>query len=83
MVIGAGGVGSYKSNYGTITIYYTLHDRILESLEEAIYIGLTIRQGLKWKIQLDDVYMKALGFLYQSLNISSTFLNEEACKSLV
>lgn len=36
-----------------------VHGYLLQSLEEATYLGLTIRQELKWKSQVNKVCTKA------------------------
>jgi len=56
-----------------IKFNYTLHGHTLESLEEAKYSGLTIRQELKWKTHVNNVCTKTnatLSFLRRNLNIS-------------
>jgi hypothetical protein len=42
-----------------INFNYTLHGHPLKSLEETKYIGLTIRQDLKWKSYVNNVCTKA------------------------
>jgi len=59
----------------------SLHGHPHELLGKAKYLGLTIRQDLKWKNHVNNVYMKAnitLGFLRRNLNISSTYVKEQA-----
>ena len=59
-------VGSVNRNKNPIKFNCTLHGNPLESLEEAKYIGLTIRQYLNWKGHVSNVCMKSnktLGFL--------------------
>jgi hypothetical protein len=64
---------SVTRNKNLIKFNYTLHGHPLESLEEAKYSGLTIRQELKWKIHVNNVCTKTnatLAFLRRNLNIS-------------
>jgi len=48
------------------------------------YLGLTIRQDLKWKSHVNNFLAnKMLAFLRRNLNVSATSVNEQTYKSLV
>ena len=55
-----------------IKFNYNLQDRPLESLEEAKYLSLILRQYLTWKNYVSNICVKAnkiLGFLRRNLGI--------------
>jgi hypothetical protein len=58
----------------------------LESVDKAKYMGVTISEDLKWESHINNICGKAnktLGFLRRNLNIGSTSVKAQACKSLV
>jgi hypothetical protein len=58
----------------------------LESVDKAIYLGVTISEDLKWESHINNICGKAnktIGFLRRNLNIGSTSVKEQAYKSLV
>ena len=65
---------------------YTLHGHILEAVDSAKYLGITITSDLRWKNHINQVCSKAnktLGFLKRNLNIASTTVKRNAYTSLV
>ena len=49
---------------------YTLHGHILEAVESAKYLGVTIGEDLQWKTHIDNITAKAsrtVGFLRRNL----------------
>jgi hypothetical protein len=80
-------IPSVTQNRNLIKSNYTIHSHLLESLEEAKYIGPTIRQDLEYESHVNiNVCTKAnktFGFLHHNVNISSTFIKEQAYKSLI
>jgi hypothetical protein len=58
----------------------------LESVDKAKYLGITIREDLKWESHINNICGKAnktLDFLRRNLNIGSTSVKEQAYKALV
>jgi hypothetical protein len=65
---------------------YKLHGQPLQTVQQAKYLGVTIREDLKWDTHVDEVCNKAnktLGFLRRNLKISSSKLKDSAYKTLV
>ena len=65
---------------------YTLHGHILEAVDSAKYLGITITSDLRWKNHISQVCSKAnktLDFLKRNLNIASTTVKRNAYTSLV
>jgi hypothetical protein len=65
---------------------YCLHDHVLESVDKVNNMGVTISDDLKWESHINNICGKAnktLGFLRRNLNIGSTSVKAQACKSLV
>ena len=59
---------------------------IYSSIGEAKYLSPTINQDVKWKMYVNNVCMKAnkgIGFLPRNVSTSSTFVKEQAHKSLI
>ena len=64
---------------------YTLHGHQLEHADKAKCLGVTIQLDLIWDSHINKITTKAkkiLGFLRRNVNISSTTVKEQACKSL-
>ena len=79
-------VMSISRNKNPFVYNYTLHGHILEHVDKAKYLGVTIQSDLKWHSHINNICNKAnstLGFLRRNLNISSTSVKEQAYKSLV
>ena len=77
---------SISKNKNPIKYNYTLHGQILEHVNKAKYLGVTIQSDLKWHSHINNITKKAnstLGFLRRNLNINSTSVKEQAYKSLV
>ena len=77
---------SITRNETPIQYPYTLHGHQLEHADKAKYLGGTIQSDLKWDSHINSITTKAnktLGFLRRNINISSTTVKEQACKSLV
>ena len=69
-----------KKNPIKFNYMYVLHDHPLESLEEAKYLNITIRQDSKWKGHVINVCTKVnktLGLLIRNLNISLASVKEK------
>ena len=65
---------------------YTLHGKILESVDSAKYLGVTITSDLPWNQHISNIVTKGnqtLGFLRRNLRINSPELTSTAYKSLV
>ena len=64
------------SRYKTpVKFKYYLHGNVLESVDKAKYMGVTISEDLKWEGHINNICGKAnrtLGFLRHNLNIGST-----------
>ena len=66
--------------------FYQLCGQILEEVDECKYLGVTIRNDLKWESQVNSVCNKGnrtLGFLRRNLKYSPQSLKEQAYISLV
>ena len=58
-----------------INYNYTLHGQVLQHVDKAKYLGVTIQSDLKWHSHVTNITKKAnstLGFLRRNLNINST-----------
>ena len=65
---------------------YELHGQILETVNTAKYLGVTISRDMNWSEHINNVCTKAnktLGFLKRNLKISSRKIKEMAYKSCV
>jgi hypothetical protein len=65
---------------------YCLHDHVLESVDKVNNMRVTISDDLKWESHINNICGKAnktLGFLRRNVNIGSTSVKAQACKSLV
>jgi hypothetical protein len=72
-------------NKTPVKFKYCLHGHVLESVDKAKYLGVTISEDLKWESHINNICGKAnktLGFLRHNLNIGSTSVKEQAYKSL-
>ena len=73
-------------NKTPVKFKYCLHGHVLESVDKAKYLGVTINEDLKWENHINNFCGKAnkiLGFLRRNLNSGSTSVKEQAYKSLV
>ena len=64
-----------------IILNYTLHDRILATVTQAKYLGVTITNDLNWKQHVENINKstnKALRFLRRNLRINSVKAKEQA-----
>ena len=65
---------------------YTLHQQILEQVQSAKYLGLTITDSLDWGQHISEITCKAtktLGFLRRNLALAPRHTKEVAYKTLV
>ena len=65
---------------------YELHGQILETVNTAKYLGVTISRDMNWSEHINNVCIKAnktLGFLKRNLKICSRKIKEMAYKSCV
>ena len=60
---------------------YKLHGHILETVQTAKYLGVTLQANMEWDHHVKTIVAKAgrtLGFLRRNLKITSTSLREKA-----
>ena len=65
---------------------YTLHGHILEAVESAKYLGVTIGEDLQWKTHIDNITAKAsrtVGFLRRNLYNCTNEVREATYCSIV
>ena len=63
---------------------YTLHGKVLETVDSAKYLGVTINRDLRWNHHVEIIAYKAnrsLGFLRRNLRINSSNLKSLAHKT--
>ena len=69
-----------------IHFYYNMHGHILESVENAKYLGITISSNLKWNKHIQNMTSKAnktLGFIRRNLKINSVTIKDRAYQALI
>ena len=65
---------------------YTLHGHILEAVESAKYLGVTLGEDLQWKTHIDNITAKAsrtVGFLWRNLYNCTKEVREATYCSIV
>ena len=65
---------------------YSLHNKELESVSAAKYLGVTISDNLNWGTHLDNITKKAnqtLGFLWRNIEVHNQDLKSTAYKTLI
>lgn len=65
---------------------YTLHGQVLETVEDAKYLGITISKDLNWNTHVSNITAKAnrtLGFVKRNVKTKSEQVKELAYNSLV
>ena len=65
---------------------YILHDKSLESLDSAKYLGVTLTSDLRWNSYIANITHKGnrtLGLLRRNLRVDSPSIKSMAYKSLV
>jgi myo-inositol-hexaphosphate 3-phosphohydrolase len=66
--------------------YYNMHGHILESVQSAKYLGVTLSADLKWNNNIQQMTSKAnksLSFIRRNLQINSKSVKDRAYQSLV
>ena len=66
--------------------YYNMHGYILESVQSAKYLGVTLSTDLKWNNHIQQMTSKAnksLSFIRRNLQINSKSVKDRAYQSLV
>ena len=66
--------------------YYNMHGHILESVQSANYLGVTLSADLKWNNHIQQMTSKAnksLSFIRCNLQINSKSVKDRAYQSLV
>ena len=74
-----------KSKKKTI-FNYTLHGQILENVEHAKYLGVTLSNDLSWNKHVDNITSsanKTLNFLFRNIQTKNQKVREVAYKTLV
>jgi hypothetical protein len=69
-----------------IILSYKLHDHILEKVNHAKYLGITLQSNLKWDKHINAITNnanQALWFLRRNLKISSSKVKNHAYKDIV
>ena len=69
-----------------VTYPYSLHNHILEEVQSAKYLGITISNDLNWQEHIDKISAKAnskLGFLRRNIKTRNQALKEKAYKAIV
>ena len=64
--------------------YYNLHGHILESVDSAKYLGITLQSNLKWTKHIDQTASKAnktLSFVRRNLKVDSSSIKKKTCIS--
>ena len=84
-----------KCQYMRVTLHYshkhiihnyTFHQQILENVQSAKYLGITITENMDWGEHISDIYSKStktLGFLRRNLVFAPRGTKEVAYKNLV
>ena len=65
---------------GTTQSQYTLHGQIMESLDSAKYLGVTILQDLNWNKPINNITGKAnrtLGFIKRNVKTKNESVKEQ------
>jgi len=66
--------------------YYNMHGHILESVQSAKYLGVTLSADLNWNNHIQQMMSKAnqsLSFIRRNLQINSKSVKDRAYQSLV
>ena len=69
-----------------IHFYYNMHGHILESVQHAKYLGVTISTDLKWNTHIQQTAAKAnksLCFIRRNLKVQSQTIKERAYQTLI
>ena len=77
---------SITNNRSIIHYPYILHGNLLEHVDKAKYLGVTLQSNFKWDAHINNITNKAystLGFLRRNLKINSPKIKQQAYFSLV
>ena len=69
-----------------LAMEYSLHEKPLQAVKNAKYLGVTITQDLRWDTHVTNITNRAnqkLGFLRRTLKVSSIKAKEQAYKALI
>ena len=70
----------------SIHFYYNMHGHILESVQHAKYLGVTISTDLKWNTHIQQTAAKAnksLCFIRRNLKVQSQTIKERAYQTVI
>ena len=77
---------SKKTQANTINATYTLHDHVLEVVDDVKYLGVTISGNLRWDTHVSNIVNKAnstLAVLKRNVKVPSQNIKSAAYKALI
>ena len=69
-----------------VTFPFTLHGHVLEEVQSAKYLGVTISEDMSWNRQINKTTAKTnskLGFLKRNIKVKDQAMKEKACKAVM